>query len=136
MRSTAGILSRRPLLRVLMASAFFGIAAACAVRSAPVPRGAAQVIVVDGEAVTVVDGSLLDFLRTRTSLRGFFAQSAQNTPLLVIDDAKLPGSLNRLGEINVRAVKRVTILRSPEAFARYGPDASNGAIVVETLERR
>ncbi len=53
-------------------------------------------------------------------------------PLYVVDGTIMPGSVN----INPDDVEEYSILKGPEATALFGPDGSNGAIVITTRKAK
>jgi TonB-dependent SusC/RagA subfamily outer membrane receptor len=67
---------------------------------------------------------------TRITLRGNRSLTGNNQPLLVLDGN--PISLNLINSINPNDILDITILKSPAATAVYGPDGSNGALLVNT----
>ncbi len=67
---------------------------------------------------------------TRITLRGIRSLTGNNQPMLILDG--VPISLNFLSSINPNDITDVTILKSASATAVYGPDGTNGALVITT----
>ncbi|HUM96565.1 MAG TPA: SusC/RagA family TonB-linked outer membrane protein [Chitinophagaceae bacterium] len=70
------------------------------------------------------------FQDTRITLRGIRSLTGNNQPMLILDG--VPISLGYLSSINPNDITDVTILKSASATAIYGPDGTNGALVVTT----
>jgi len=80
-----------------------------------------------------------------TLLRGVRSLNANNQPLFVVDGVMLPPhslfesnldgfSYNPLLGINPFDISQTTIIRDPSITAAYGSKASNGLIIIETLD--
>ncbi len=108
------------------------LSAGCATGSGRYATSAAEIVIVNGEPVAVHHHrNLLDVLALRReAILG--SASQVDEPLLIVDGVRQTGAAARLAEIRVEEVRRVTVLRAPDAFTRFGPEAINGAIVVET----
>jgi TonB-dependent SusC/RagA subfamily outer membrane receptor len=74
------------------------------------------------------------FADTRITLRGIRSLTGNNQPMLVVDG--VPISLGYLSSINPNDILSVTILKSPSATSLYGSDGVNGALIVQTMQRR
>ena len=70
------------------------------------------------------------FADTRITLRGIRSLTGNNQPMLILDG--VPISLGYISSINPNDITDVTILKSASATAVYGPDGSNGALVITT----
>jgi TonB-linked SusC/RagA family outer membrane protein len=70
------------------------------------------------------------FQNTRITLRGIRSLTGNNQPMLILDG--VPIALSFLNSINPNDITDVTILKSASATAIYGPDGTNGALVVTT----
>jgi TonB-linked SusC/RagA family outer membrane protein len=74
---------------------------------------------------------------TQIRIRGGSSVSANNDPLIVIDNMPLEssgisGMANPLSTINPNDIESITILKDASATAIYGSRASNGVIIVKT----
>ena len=83
---------------------------------------------VSGLNVTSINAGV--FQNTRITLRGIRSLTGNNQPMLILDG--VPINLNFLSSINPNDITDVTILKSASATAVYGPDGTNGALVVTT----
>jgi TonB-linked SusC/RagA family outer membrane protein len=70
------------------------------------------------------------FADTRITLRGIRSLTGNNQPMLILDG--VPIALGFLSSINPNDIVDVTILKSASATAIYGPEGTNGALVVTT----
>lgn len=70
------------------------------------------------------------FAQTRLTLRGIRSLSGNNQPMLIVDGVPMP--LGFLSSINPNDVENVTVLKSAQGTAVYGPEGVNGALVVTT----
>jgi hypothetical protein len=79
----------------------------------------------------------------RVTVRGARSVYGSGDPLLIVDGVRAIGTqrafaldtsvtVSRLDDVVLEQVATVEVLRGPAATARYGPGASNGAIVVTT----
>ncbi|HKI79869.1 MAG TPA: SusC/RagA family TonB-linked outer membrane protein [Ignavibacteriaceae bacterium] len=78
---------------------------------------------------------------TKIRIRGGASITANNDPLIVIDDFPLEGSgisgmANPLSTINPNDIESITILKDASATAIYGSRASNGVIIIKTKKGR
>ena len=62
-------------------------------------------------------------------VRGFSSVSQGNGALVVVDGVPLAGNINT---IDPKIIERIVVLRSLADTTIYGPDATNGVIVIET----
>ena len=69
---------------------------------------------------------------TQVRLRGENGLTAGSGPIYVVDGTIIPSS----NDINTDDVEDVTVLQGPAAAALFGPDAANGAIVINTKKAR
>jgi iron complex outermembrane receptor protein len=74
---------------------------------------------------------------TQIRIRGGSSLTANNDPLIVIDNMPLEssgisGMANPLSSINPNDIESITILKDASATAIYGSRASNGVIIVKT----
>ncbi|MFT3981878.1 MAG: SusC/RagA family TonB-linked outer membrane protein [Ferruginibacter sp.] len=69
---------------------------------------------------------------TTVRLRGENGLGTGSGPLYVVDGTILPSS----GDINPDDVADITVLQGPAAAALFGPEGSNGAIVINTKKGR
>lgn len=74
---------------------------------------------------------------TQIRIRGGSSVSANNDPLIVVDNIPLEssgisGMANPLSTINPNDIESITILKDASATAIYGSRASNGVIIVRT----
>jgi TonB-linked SusC/RagA family outer membrane protein len=78
-------------------------------------------------------------------IRGINSMNTSNAPLIIVDGMPLeqPGlfgskiegnAYNPLTTLDPRDISKVTILKDPTATALYGSKASNGVILIKTLE--
>jgi hypothetical protein len=102
--------------------------------------GSVHTVLLDGKAIRAAGKPhvLLEFLRTTVSRsRLDLTERAQDKePMLMIDAVVVRGTINTLANMIVADVKRVTTLRSRDAFFLYGPPGYYGAILVETVASR
>ena len=74
---------------------------------------------------------------TKIRIRGGSSLTANNDPLIVIDDipletSKISGMTNPLSTINPNDIESITVLKDASATAIYGSRASNGVIIIKT----
>jgi TonB-linked SusC/RagA family outer membrane protein len=74
---------------------------------------------------------------TKIRIRGGSSITANNDPLIVIDNiplesAGISGMANPLSTINPNDIESITILKDASATAIYGSRASNGVIIIKT----
>jgi iron complex outermembrane receptor protein len=74
---------------------------------------------------------------TQIRIRGGSSVTANNDPLIVIDNiplesAGISGMANPLSTINPNDIESITVLKDASATAIYGSRASNGVIIVKT----
>lgn len=77
---------------------------------------------------------------TRIRIRGPSSISLSNQPVVYLDgvriEAEIGGFRNEglisLDFISPEAIDRIEVLKGPSASARYGPDSSNGVIIIHT----
>lgn len=65
-------------------------------------------------------------------LRGISIGSISKAPLYVVDGTIVPNG----NEINPEDIEDISVLQGPAASALFGPDASNGAIVITTRKAK
>lgn len=70
------------------------------------------------------------FADTRITLRGIRSLTGNNQPMLILDG--VPIALSYISSINPNDIADVNILKSSSSTAIYGPDGTNGAIVITT----
>ncbi len=104
----------------------------------PVDGGPSDYVIVDGRPVQSFGSSLLDVLRlvVPTYRLGPHGVSLEEEPILILNGVRVVAGVRHLAGITPREVRRVTTLRGPDAFQRYGAAAYHGAIVVETRNGR
>ena len=88
-----------------------------------------------GVVVNSLDGSA--GAGTQIRIRGGSSLTANNDPLIVIDNIPLEssgisGMANPLSTINPNDIESITILKDASATAIYGSRASNGVIIIKT----
>lgn len=74
---------------------------------------------------------------TKIRIRGGSSLTANNDPLIVVDDIPLEssgisGMANPLSTINPNDIESITVLKDASATAIYGSRASNGVIIIKT----
>ena len=69
---------------------------------------------------------------TNIRLRGENGLGAGGGPVYIVDGTIIPSST----DINVDDIEDITVLQGPAAAALFGPDGSNGAIVINTKRAR
>ncbi len=67
---------------------------------------------------------------SRIMLGGVRTLSGNHQPLLIVDG--LPKKLSLLNNLNPNKIIKVTVLKSTESTAIYGPDGVNGALIIVT----
>jgi hypothetical protein len=92
-------------------------------------------VLVDGVSVSSHNSTLLELLMARSPFIRFLG-NPNTQPVVVVDGIKLIGSASRLGEVRATDVRSVKFVRPIDATFLYGGDASNGAIVIETMRGR
>ncbi len=108
---------------------------------------AGRVAGVDVQATSGLPGA-----SSSITIRGVSSLSGSNQPLFVIDGLPVSNNTfssgnfaganqlenrgvdfgNRIADINPEDIETITVLKGPEASARYGIDAASGAIVITT----
>ena len=63
-------------------------------------------------------------------IRGLSSLNGNRQPLFVLDGIRVSGNINDL--ISLNNIRDITVLRGVQASALYGPDASNGAIKINS----
>jgi hypothetical protein len=108
--------------------------------SAPGPADGARpphTIVFNERTISTNFLTLIEFLRTDPSIsRALDSDTPAQEPVLIIDNVLSDVTVLTLGRLDMTQVRRVTTLRSNEAWRRYGPRGYNGAIIVETIKGR
>ena len=84
----------------------------------------------ENEKIVVVDTRTKKELNLRGAVHGVSGTGKLNKPMVVIDGKTSTQEV--LGKLSPSDISNITVLKNELAIKEYGPDASNGAIVVVT----
>jgi len=86
------------------------------------------------QEIVLRGGNSLADLGTSNSSDVFNYTKNPNVPLFILDGFEVP--LQRINDLDMNRISKVTILKDASATAIYGSRAANGVIVVETIRPR
>ena len=66
----------------------------------------------------------------KISVRGIDSNDPEKSPLLIVDDEKIP--IDQLKKIDLNTIKSFTILKEPSLIDAYGEEGKNGVILITT----
>lgn len=73
----------------------------------------------------------LDKVQAGSAAEGFALKNNPNIPIFILDGFEV--GLEKIYDLDINRINRVTILKDAAATAMYGSRASNGVVVIETI---